>query len=75
MNQGVAGSNPGGAIYLDFFFVIFFEVFYAKKVLYANRRNMQRKREKTLKNEFSVNLRFAKNETGGAERHFQNLLF
>ena len=50
MNQGVAGSNPGGGMFLDFFFfVIFFEVFYSKKVLYANGRNMQRKREKTVK--------------------------
>ena len=46
----VAGSNPGGANFLNFFFRnIFPSFFFAKKVLHANRRNMQRKREKTVK--------------------------
>ena len=66
---------PVGPFILFFFFITFFSSFFSKKILqkklHANRRNVQRKREKFKNREKHEVL---KNETGGAKRYFDFLL-
>ena len=59
---------------MNFFFLIFFK-FFSKKIeknLHANRRNLQRKREK---NRLKIAILSFGSVIGGAECHFAEFLF